>query len=216
MRKKKITLMISLIAVLVVLIASLFLLSPKAANVYDEMYLTMKSSSGDKYTSLITPNFSQRNTHFSGNMYGEDPQSRYYRPEFLRENESLAIAYSESNKGIVVIYSYKLEDEYLSITYRYYSEKKELVIRPIRVVSEESMAAKGLTGTEDKEFVLPFLEEKGITRTQIEEIKEFIIFERVLPDWFMENWYSSEFSMDNLGDFTVVDETYSMLGEGWE
>jgi hypothetical protein len=64
-------------------------------------------------------------------------------------------------------------------------------------------------------FIAPILEQNHVTRTDIEKYQHYLLYEKFLPDWFVANGNRSKYSLQNLGDFTVVDETYSKLGENW-
>ena len=60
-----------------------------------------------------------------------------------------------------------------------------------------------------------YFEENNITREMIEEYQHYLIYEKILPDWFAGNKENSRFSLENLGDFTVVDNTFAELGADW-
>lgn len=193
----------------------------KTENVYDEMYLTMKSysNSGDSFLFFSAPpayDYTLRDLHFSSQLHWIDnSSSRYYGPEDLRETEFLSISYSEKNKSVNFSYRLGLDDGDIFIQFLYNSQSKMLVCNPITISSVESKEKSGPEPTKNAEFVLPFFVENDIEMEDIEAIKNYVLNEKILPDWFEANAGKSKYSMDNLGEFTVVDETYSQLGEDW-
>lgn len=137
--------------------------------------------------------------------------------EFIGEGESLILGGSSKNMVIsYLIYHDPMDDtlaetDSFQIYMSYDVDTKELEYENIGV------RAKGEINTENMVLVVEFLNEHGYTRSKIGELQEYVLYEKILTDWFYYNADTTRFSMERLGKFTLVNNTFEQLDAyGWD
>ena len=141
--------------------------------------------------------------------------------EYLDENERIFVSVGRnliSSDKMGISFRKHLERDkdmktlcYYDVGFEYDAFTKTLVYEPI-VVHYDGIDSFGNFSTA-KDDILYVMEKYNLTKKDIEEFKEYALYQVLLPYWFEKNPETSRFSMDNLGNFTVVDNTFSIFDE---
>lgn len=204
--------------IVIVLVVALFFVGIyrnfyNPVNVFDEMYVEQMFYAENNYLKEIILNKKKHLRFGNIRVWNEKTGSIEYSPEYLKnEKERLTISFDKKNNLLNFSYSLILDQlESLSITYNYSLEKKELIISPLLVNTPESQKSEGFVYTDEFVYVSAILNKYNLAQSDIEEMTHYVFYEKILPDWFETNGSNSKFSMDNLGDFTIVDNTFQNL-----
>ncbi|TRW22690.1 TipC family immunity protein [Criibacterium bergeronii] len=103
----------------------------------------------------------------------------------------------------------KTYEDSINLGYRYnvYKKKLEDDIRINRYFSENHQKDVEYSNYEDAKHILL---ERGLTKEYLEEKRHWMLYEKILPDWFEANKYFTRFSMNNLGNVKIVEDEESI------
>lgn len=183
----------------------------RVKNVFDQMYYTMVQNHFDWWGGNRTTLF--------GNMeqlVSRDPEVSHieegffiemYKNEYLEKNQSISIDFIKKDRKIVFSFGYEFPetDERMWLTYSYDIKSKRLLKEPVTIVSEQYEDAEHFNTNEDD--INDFLSRHSLTRTEMDELHEWFLYDRILADWFDANGNKTRFSLENLGRYTFVDGT---------
>lgn len=224
MKVIKKTIIIGLIILAIVLLIGgyLFMNEIKSQNIFDEIYYAWAY-----YPNILPtePNFSNVKAfegHPNDDEIFESKNSnkslllifdKQYIESSLRVQLSI---YVENTKEIIIVCSkFYAENEDLTIIINYNQMEKKIQIFPVVIYSKKLGFEYG---TEDKDYAIveQFLKENNITKEEIEKYKEYFLYEVTIGSWVDGNGELSKFTREKPGKFTIVDNTYSLLGEEWQ
>ena len=198
---KKINKIKSIVVIIVLVFALIYLLSNRTKNVFEEMYYSECPSvikGGITNTSLLSIRECYRG---NGSLEYELGEKIYDMK--LNENVGIEVSIKKNQKVNINPYfknSYFENSKYYVSMYWLYSieEKILYVSTTLKERATHEIA-------QNMEEVLPqFLAEQGIDATTLEEVSD-IMLEEFLRQWFEGN-SMSKFSMEDLGDFEIVYE----------
>ena len=181
------------------IIGTIWLLSNRTNNVFEEMYYSECFSiikGGVTKTSLASvKNCYRADRDEEEMMYGGT--TIVYDVTILKD-KSIRVEV-EKNGQIVIKVGINSADNMMTIHYKYKLKEQKLYVK---YFFEDSKTYEEIANLEE---VLPqFLAEQGIEATTLEEVSD-IMLEDFLRQWFEGN-SMSKFSMEDLGDFEIVYE----------
>ncbi|MFI3176329.1 MAG: TipC family immunity protein [Eubacteriales bacterium] len=207
-------------------------------NVFDEMYYTW-----DKPNLVLTrftnvPSLAENS--FVGKTYGGGSITNHlyliYDGNFKETDEnylmdstsvSFSVLTDDYNciSGSGTINYAKTDDdtraETFSIRFVYDIKTKELTIKPVIISSkflseQEPEKYSNYTSYEDKETIEKFIALHNITKSEIDTYKSYILNDVLIGLWVEGNGRASKFTVENPGEFTIIDNSYINLGEDWQ
>ena len=193
---KKINKIKSIVVIIILVFALIYLLSNRTKNVFEEMYYSECPSvikGGITNTSLL----SIRECYRGNRTLEKDLGQTIYKMELF--NNIDATIYIEKTQQIMLQTYIENLYWYLIASFDYDLRERILYIN-ISLKEQDTYEI-----VQNSEEVLPqFLAEQGIDATTLEEVSD-IMLEEFLRQWFEGN-SMSKFSMDDLGDFEIVYE----------
>ena len=184
------------IIIIFCIIGTIWLLSNRTNNVFEEMYYSECPSvikGGITNTSLL----SIRECYRGNRTLEKDLGQTIYKMELF--NNIDATVYIKEKQQIRLKVFFDNNDYYMRVSCKYNLQKRTLYLSTIL---EDTITEKSVSNVEE---VLPqFLAEQGIEATTLEEVSD-IMLEDFLRQWFEGN-SMSKFSMEDLGDFEIVYE----------
>lgn len=191
-------------------------------NVWDEMtYSASRGKEDHSLAAYFLPDFPIVKTRYGGGFLPVASSDRWLtlgRSE-LEDNETVNIYVDRESLGraeLRIVYMMKFEgnqasteNDYLRLSFIYNTKTKVLVKNQISVSSDTLNVEAGISN--EKKDVETILEKYSFDIDQIESLQQRILEEKVLPIWFEGNPNVSQFSMDSLGEFKVVDNTFQNL-----
>lgn len=209
-KKKYIVIFIVMIVLILIGVGVFIMNSITPKNVFDEMYLSVSNSSMTK----------SRFNYMNGvNNFGKEMDINAYTATYtsnLEEDTSISIGVGLESETVQFFPSQefsKLGYEIL-FCYTYYHNSNELEIIPVRI-SVDNGEDHFPTIIDAPEEVSAFLEEHAFSKEAVEEYRDYFL-NKVMQDWVNGNGDKSDFSLDNYGDYTIIDRTFEGMGEGWE
>ena len=211
MKIKKVVLILLLIIALLVAGSLFYHNFFKIGNVFDQMYYTRIRTTynwfGGNRVTLFQNMEQLKNIPRDMELYCTEEGFFFenYKEEYLEENQSISFDFSKARLTIAFTFAYRFPDtdERISLVYTYYLENRELIKRPIRIVGDQYTNSF----SENKDDIDDFLSRHDLTWEEIEELHNWFLYDKILVDWFEANDAKSRFSLNNLGRFTLVDET---------
>ena len=100
-----------------------------------------------------------------------------------------------------------LDREMMFLYYQYNTKEKKMIYQPIALYSN-SYKEEGKIRPDDPEIISQYMQEFDITREDISNINETVIFETLLPMWFHGNEGKTNYSMENLGKLEIVNNQF--------
>jgi len=88
----------------------------------------------------------------------------------------------------------------LTIRFAYYPKTKTLVLSAVDLITDYD-------GNKDKTLE-EILQENNITQQDIRSYQEYFLYEKLLTDWVTGNKERSLFTVDDFGEFTIIDNTF--------
>ena len=189
--------------------------SQMVRNIFDEMYYAAIPDyiySGSLNSFLTKANFSNvssyQNMQYEAQYTYENQKlimaCNVYKHSYLNKNESIVIRANYQKKNIDFVLSIDCGidgtnvyygENILNICYRYNVENQCLTLS-IWIVSD----MLGITCS--SEVVKEFMKEHNISDEDLEYYKNYMLCEKIIPDWIEGNKKETKFSEDNWGDFT--------------
>ena len=194
---KKINKIKSIVVIIILVFALIYLLSNRTKNVFEEIY------------------YSECPSIFKGGITNSSlaDVKGFYRADrdmekdlggliiyIMKENEAISRWVDIEKDNQMMVKSWIKDSDYIiTLHYKYELETNKLYVK---CYLENIQSEKEVQNSEE---VLPqFLAEQGIDATTLEEVSD-IMLEEFLRQWFEGN-SMSKFSMDDLGDFEIVYE----------
>lgn len=103
---------------------------------------------------------------------------------------------------------------YVTIAFKYDAFTKILTYEPVNVYFRDGEPLGEYSN--QKENVLFVMERYNLTREDIREYQEYALYQVLFPYWLEKNAKTSRFSMENLGEFIVIDNTFEIIGTDWD
>lgn len=221
MKSKSKRIVVSLVVVIVLLASAIAGIKlyhySQISNIFDELYYSIYQNYGveDKsffFTGLKT---TYTKTTTTINILDSNyPYSHFaYSSRVLEDGEGLSFGISKDDKYLYFHYAPSLfgdDAQHLTMEFRYYPSSKTLEYLPI------SLFKGGVEPSTDGVSVLSYLLENHLSMSDIERYREHSLYDTIMNDFIVKNISTSRFSLDDFGDYQILDNTFSMLPEGWE
>lgn len=230
---------VAIVAIALLIGGGFFVDRLKFKNVFDEMYYAWIDYP-QSYRFAIRPGF-WNTIPLAGRPTCDDIQDSVeydrlllsYDSDYMKPNTKMFLAvWNKDSENADLVAWYKGSD-YVDISVVFagiveYSEGEELVLLFIYNVEKKILFFEEIMVETDKileglllfpplphEKVERFLKENNITKEEIESYQRYFLYEVAVGSWVEGNGALSKFSKWNPGKFTVVDNTFSDLGEDW-
>ena len=136
-----------------------------------------------------------------------------YDTEYLRETFYLSLFINLEEEIIAYTCATYVEpNEIVILNFNYNKNERTIYFKPIDVLSEK-LGFKYSLEQATAEQVIEFLKMHNITKEDIREYQDYFLYEIAIKTWIEGNGTYSRFTKDNIGEFTIIDDTFSLLGE---
>ncbi|MDD3141739.1 MAG: TipC family immunity protein [Lachnospiraceae bacterium] len=210
MSKKKIILLSLLFTGMVIVGALYYQQHIITQNVFDEMYYSRVRKHYDWFggnRSTLFSNMKQlktisKDTEMYSTQEGIFLES--YKEEYLEQNQHIELFFSRQPKvlSISLRWEFSKNGENMFLTYIYDVDSKELSKNPIEITGQKYVT----TSTSDVSEVKKFLSRNGLTLAEVQQTYAIFLYDKLLGDWFDINEKYSKFSLEELGEYSLIDK----------
>lgn len=172
-------------------------------NPFDEMHYSVWQLGhpilGEEWIRYTKTRYQDQPGEVGGGSWNSD-STIYYKPSNIRENEYVRVYYNTDYRNINFFYApyAALSDEFF-ISVNYNIENKQLIFEPLGYDPKEENFPPTLEA---------FMTENNIRKKDVAALQHRLIYDIILPNWFEGNQGLSKYSMENLGNFQIVDNTF--------
>ncbi|MFI3176336.1 MAG: hypothetical protein R3Y67_02455 [Eubacteriales bacterium] len=205
------------------------ILPPKCSNIFDEMYYAALIDDPIPYSYTTYARYSNCAEYFDyfsresifntiedGIMFvlnDEAVSKEYAFANYIIYPEDGVISFST---GIRFPTEPEWRAEIVRLSFVYDLKEKIITFQPIQISSSSNVTSGIQRDSTDSVVLLPYFEKYGVTKEMIEEYKKYYLQEVIFTFWTEGNGNASKFTVENPGEFTIVDNSYINLGEDWQ
>jgi len=205
-KKKRIVMIGGLMVTVIVIIAGIFYYFTREANIMEQIYKAARAGSFKTFNEVSAlEGVSYEDLAEFENFGG---LSISYKEEYLKENLRVKLFFPAEGDNIKIKSAKDISDKMVLIIYMTYDHKNQtLTYEPI-YISYTQDEDGNTEYYEDAVNINRFLEECNVTKEDIAEYQEYILYDVVIKTWVDAHGGSYDEARKNMEALKLIDQTY--------
>jgi len=205
-KKKRIVMVGGLMVTVIVIIAGIFYYFIREANIMEQIYKAARAGSFKTFNEISA---------LEGVSYEDFAQfenfgglSVPYKKEYLKENFKVKLFFPTEGENIKVKSVIRIANQTLLIIHMSYDHKNQTIIYEPISISDTPGDINTNEHYYDAENINKFLEECDVTKEDIAEYQEYILYDVVIKTWVDAHGGSYDGARKKMEALKLIDQTY--------
>ena len=210
-KKKRIVMIGGLMVTVIIIIAGVFYYFTREANIMEQIYKAARAGSFKTFNEVSAlQGVSYEDLAEFENFGG---LSIPYKEEYLRENFKVKLFFPAEGENIKVKSVIRIADQTLLIIHMSYDHKNQTIIYEPISISDTPGDINTNEHYYDAENINKFLEECDVTKEDIAEYQEYILYDVVTKTWVDAHGGSYDGAREKMDALKLIDQTYEFSEE---